>query len=95
MRRLVLLAAVVAGVGFAAPAFASQPVPVGVYQKPDGSVCVAVSLQVPFCTPPLSFVQGPTVPQVPPVPVTVDHRPDGSICVTFSKQLPQCTPPTD
>ena len=93
MRRLVLASAVVLSAGFAAPSFAAQPLPVGVHQNPDGSVCVGISEQVPFCTPPIA-VQGPSVPKAPVLPVNVTRRPDGSVCVTVSEQVPQCTPGT-
>ena len=92
MRRVVLASSALLVVGFAAPSFAAPPpVPVGVDRKPDGSVCVWVSLQVPYCTPPVS-VQSP---KPLPVPVSVERKSDGSVCVTVSRQLPQCTPPTN
>ena len=51
MRRALLLAAVLVSAGsVAASANPVPPVPVHAYQD-GGSVCVAVSLQVPQCTP--------------------------------------------
>ena len=61
MRRLILATAAVAMAGFAVPAYATTPIPVGVHEYPNGSVCVGVSEQVPVCTPPFS-VQLPKVP---------------------------------
>ena len=92
MRRLVLLCTAVVSVGLAAPSFAAAPpIPVSVHENPDGSVCIAVSLQVPYCTPPVSV----HVPKGPIVPITVTRAPNGGYCVTVSKQVPQCTPGTD
>jgi hypothetical protein len=58
MRRALLLAAVlVSGASVAASANPVPPVPVHVYRDGNGSVCVAVSLQVPQCTPAVTITK--------------------------------------
>jgi len=54
-RRLAVLASLALVGGLAGTAGAQQiPVPVGVHQGPDGTVCVGISLQLEHCTPPLT-----------------------------------------
>ena len=96
MRRSILIGScVAAAVGLAMPSSAAVPrVPVGVWQGPNDSVCVAVSEQVPQCTPGVGVAVG-QLPQVPPNPVHVYRGPNGEICFSVSEQVPHCTPGTN
>lgn len=58
MRRISLIVLLTAGATglFGAGAASADPIPkdlVGVQVNDDGSACVGISKQVPFCTPPL------------------------------------------